>query len=163
MIISNMPKKATTPKQYLRDGRAPVPKSELTSKIMSSIKAKDTLPELLMRKALYKSGLLGYRLHWKKIPGRPDICYPGKKIAIFIHGCFWHRCPYCNPSIPKTHVTFWRNKFNKNIKRDKEKIKNLEGLGWRVLVFWECQVKTDLQNCINIANNIFLDISNPHR
>lgn len=84
-------------KNYIRDGRAPIPESEITSKVMSAVRGKDTKPELALRKALKDVGIQGYRLHWKRAPGRPDIAYPGSKVAIFVHGCFWHRCPYCNP------------------------------------------------------------------
>lgn len=126
--------------KYIRDGRAPIPKSETTSRIMSKIRAKNTKPEILLRKALWKEGCRGYRLHWKKAPGRPDICFPGKKVAIFVHGCFWHRCPHCKPSMPKTHKKFWQEKFQNNKERDKKKIKALKKQGWEVLTIWECQL-----------------------
>jgi DNA mismatch endonuclease (patch repair protein) len=138
-------------KRYIRDGRAPIPEKENTSKVMSSIRAKNTKPELILRKALYHNGLAGYRLHWKKVPGRPDIAYPGAKIAIFVNGCFWHRCAHCNPSFPKTHVEFWAAKFERNIERDQRKVKELEEKGWAVFVFWECQIKNKLQECIDIV------------
>ena len=77
-------------KEYIRDGRSPVPKKEATSKVMSANKGKDTNPELLLRKELWKNNIKGYRLHWKKVPGSPDIAFPKKKLAIFINGCFWH-------------------------------------------------------------------------
>jgi DNA mismatch endonuclease, patch repair protein len=136
---------------YLRDGRAPIPEKEITSKVMSLIRAKNIKPELALRKALYHGGLRGYRLHWKKAPGRPDIAYPGNKIAIFVNGCFWHRCPYCNPSFPKSHTDFWNEKFRKNIERDQRKIKELEENGWKVLVFWECQIRDELQKCLDVV------------
>ena len=116
---------------------------------MSSNKAKNTKPELKLRKALYADGIRGYRLNWKKVPGRPDIAFPGRKISIFINGCYWHRCPYCELSLPKTNTDFWREKFEKNIKRDKKKEKELLDLGWIVLVFWECKIKTNIKDCIN--------------
>lgn len=131
------------PRKYLRDGRAPIPKSPNTSKVMSAIRAKNTGPELIVRNALSAAGLKGYRLHWSKVPGRPDIAFPGRKIAIFVHGCFWHRCPYCNPSSPKTNKRFWYEKFRKNTERDKQKTKLLRKAGWKVFVFWECRVKKD--------------------
>lgn len=134
-------------KNYLRDGRAPIPEKESTSRVMSANKAKDTKPELTLRKALWKNGLRGYRLHWKKVPGRPDIAYSKKKIAIFVNGCFWHRCPYCNPSTPKTHKSFWLNKFKKNIERDQRKVKELRELGWKVITVWECQIKKNVVHC----------------
>jgi len=127
-------------KKYIRDGRAPIPEKEITSKVMSSIRAKHTKPELILRKALYHNGLSGYRLHWKKVAGRPDITYPAAKIAIFVNGCFWHRCPHCNPPFPKTHMEFWADKFERNIERDQRKVKELEEQKWIVIVFWECQI-----------------------
>lgn len=78
---------------YVRDKRSPVPKSEATSRVMSSNRGRDTAPELALRRALWAAGRRGYRLHYKQVPGRPDIAYPTKKIAIFVHGCYWHRCP----------------------------------------------------------------------
>jgi len=107
---------------------------------MQGNKGKDTKPELLLRKALRESGFPGYRLQWK-IPGRPDIAYPGRKIAIFVNGCFWHRCPYCNPSMPKTNEDFWKNKFEKNIERDRRNTSSLENAGWTVITIWECEVR----------------------
>lgn len=127
--------------KYLRDGRAPIPLKESTSRVMSANKAKDTTPEIALRKLLSSEGIRGYRLNWKKAPGRPDIAFPGKKKAIFINGCFWHRCPYCQPRIPKTHRSFWKRKFEKNKLRDKQKISNLRQDGWKVLTIWECQIK----------------------
>lgn len=128
-------------KQYIRDGRAPIPKKESTSKIMSSIKGKNTKPELILRRVLWKNGIRGYRLHWKKVPGRPDISFPGKKIAIFVNGCFWHRCPHCNPSTPKSNTEFWTEKFASNKCRDEVKNKQLREAGWRTLIIWECKLK----------------------
>lgn len=134
--------------KYLRDGRAPVPDSEVTSRVMSANKGKDTGPEITLRKALRENGMSGYRLHWKGAPGRPDICYPGKKLAIFIHGCYWHRCPKCNLSLPRSHTDFWRKKFEKNKKRDKQKLLELEKAGWFSLLFWECDVSNNLDGVI---------------
>ena len=125
---------------YLRDGRAPIPLRRSTSKVMSANKAKNTGPEIAFRKLLSHAGIRGYRLHWKKAAGKPDIAFPGKKIAIFINGCFWHRCPYCKPSFPKTHKEFWTQKFKKNKIRDKEKILALHKNGWKTLTVWECQI-----------------------
>lgn len=131
-------------KEYVRDGRAPIPKDEKTSRIMSAIKGKNTKPELLLRKALWNKGIRGYRLHWKKAPGKPDIAFPSKKIAIFVNGCFWHRCPICKPHMPKSNIEYWTEKFNKNVTRDKLKKDELETLGWTVLIIWECEIKKDL-------------------
>ncbi len=133
---------------YIRDGRAPIPENERTSRIMSSIKAKNTKPELTLRKALCAEGIKGYRIHWKKSPGKPDIAFVKKKVAIFINGCYWHRCPFCNPSSPKTHTEFWENKFRANIERDTAKTQALVDSGWKVIAIWECQIKRELSQCI---------------
>ena len=113
-------------RSYVRDKRSPVPKSDGVSKVMSANKAKDTNPEKSLRKALRNVGLVGYRLNYKKVPGRPDICFVSKKLAIFVNGCFWHRCPYCDYPYPKHNQKFWIDKFNKNIARDQKKIEQLE-------------------------------------
>lgn len=136
-----------TSDKYIRDGRAPIPKSEITSKVMRANKGKDTNPEMDLRKALRKIGITGYRLHWKKAPGRPDIVYPKRKIAIFVHGCFWHRCPHCNLPLPKSNLDFWKQKFARNKKRDKDKMITLTKQGWKVFVFWECMIKDDAISC----------------
>jgi DNA mismatch endonuclease, patch repair protein len=128
---------------FQRDGRAPIPESETTSRVMSANRGKNTGPELLLRKFLRDVGEPGYRIHWEKAPGRPDIAYPGKRVAIFVNGCFWHRCPHCNPSTPKTHREFWQEKFTHNVERDRERKESLEKDGWTVLMFWECQIRKD--------------------
>ena len=115
--------------------------SEATRHVMQANKSKNTKPELLVRQALRAAGLPGYRLHWKKCPGRPDICYPGRKIAVFVNGCFWHRCPHCNLSEPKSNVEFWQKKFARNRARDARNHAELLAAGWTVLVVWECALK----------------------
>lgn len=145
-----------TSTEYLRDGRAPIPISPITSKVMSSNKGKGTEPELLMRRALFAVGVKGYRLNWKKVPGRPDIAFPGKKKAIFINGCFWHRCTKCAPNFPKTNIEFWTTKFDRNRSRDQKKIEELQQLGWEVLVIWECEIKDDLDGLVENVKNKFL-------
>lgn len=128
-------------KVYLRDGRAPIPLKEITSKVMSANKAKNTTPEIKFRELLSQEGIKGYRINLKKVAGTPDIAFTKHKVAIFINGCFWHRCPYCKPSLPKTHRDFWKQKFTKNKIRDKEKVAALRKGGWKVLTIWECQIK----------------------
>lgn len=139
---------------YIRDGRAPIPKKEITSKVMSSIKDRNTKPEIMLRKAFWKNNIRGYRLHWKKVPGRPDIAFPGRKIAVFVHGCFWHRCPHCQPNTPKSNSEFWQSKFEKNVERDKKKLDQLKKQGWKTLVMWECQIKSDIKHFIELINSV---------
>jgi DNA mismatch endonuclease (patch repair protein) len=136
-------------KEYKRDGRAPIPEKESVSKVMSANKSKNTKPEIILRKGLWASGIKGYRLHWKKAPGSPDISFPGKRVAIFVNGCFWHRCPYCELPLPKTHSRFWHEKFKKNIQRDKKKIELLQKEGWKTLIIWECQLANELKAFIS--------------
>ena len=140
--------KITTNKEFIRDGRAPIPSNPLVSRIMSSNKGKDTKPELFLRQVLWSEGIRGYRRHWRKAPGRPDICFPSKGVAIFVNGCFWHRCPHCNLPLPKTNTEFWLSKFQRNTLRDRAIIDNLKSLGWSVLVLWECEIKTDIETCV---------------
>ncbi len=146
-------------REYIRDGRAPIPKSEVTSKVMSANRGKDTKPELIMRITLRETGIPGYRLHWKKIPGSPDIAYPGRKIAIFVNGCYWHRCPMCNLPLPRTNTEFWKTKFDRNKTRDAKKKRELEKLGWKVFVFWECKIKEDPTGYANQVREHIEDFS----
>jgi DNA mismatch endonuclease Vsr len=125
---------------YVRDSRSPAPTTDNVSKVMSANKRKDTKPELILRKILRESGCSGYRLQWN-VPGRPDVAYPGKRIAIFVNGCYWHRCPSCNLPLPKNNTTFWNDKFKKNIERDAKKICTLKNEGWTVITIWECEIK----------------------
>ena len=109
-------------------------------KSMQGNKRANTKPELLVRERLRKAGLTGYRLQWK-VPGHPDIAWPGKRVAVEVRGCFWHRCPHCNPSTPKKNTEYWEAKFARNTERDAENVRKLEEMGWRVHVIWECQLK----------------------
>lgn len=111
-----------------------------THRSMQGNKGKDTKPELLVRERLREAGLTGYRLQWK-VPGRPDVAWPGRKVAVFINGCFWHRCPNCNPSTPKKNVEYWDAKFARNVERDRQNLEALRADGWTVHVIWECQLK----------------------
>ena len=129
---------------YIRDHRSPIPKNENVSRIMSANRGKETSPEVILRKGMWGIGIRGYRKNWKKAPGRPDIAFPKRKIAIFVNGCYWHRCPTCKYPLPKTNTKFWREKFKRNKIRDKKKSKLLHDMGWKVLVIWECNIKKDL-------------------
>jgi DNA mismatch endonuclease (patch repair protein) len=93
--------------------------------------------------ALREAGLRGYRLNWKKAPGRPDIAYPGRRVAIFVHGCFWHHCPTCHPNLPKSNTAFWARKFELNQARDVRKRADLERIGWDVVEARECELRDE--------------------
>jgi DNA mismatch endonuclease (patch repair protein) len=131
---------------YRRDPRSPMPLNENVTKYMRSNRSKDTKPEMLLRRKMWEAGIRGYRLHWKKAPGKPDIAFPGKKMAIFMNGCFWHRCPHCNLGMPKHNAEFWQEKFARNVTRDREKQQALADDGWKVLVIWECELLADVEN-----------------
>ncbi|MBL7952334.1 MAG: DNA mismatch endonuclease Vsr [Flavobacteriales bacterium] len=126
---------------YKRDGRAPVPVNERVSAIMSRIRAKNTKPELLLRSLLRKAGHTGYRLHYAKVPGRPDITFVRRRVAVFVHGCFWHGCPFCQPALPKSNSAFWMNKVATNQARDARKSGALRKAGWKVVIVRECQLR----------------------
>ena len=121
---------------------APTASNYAVHKSMQGNKRKDTKPELIVRSRLQEAGLGGYRLQWK-VPGRPDIAWPGKKVALFINGCFWHRCPHCSPSTPKKNVEYWQKKFKGNQERDKRNLQLLADAGWTTHVIWECELKKD--------------------
>ena len=108
-----------------------------TRHVMQANRSKNTKPELLVRRKLREAGLPGYRLHWKKAPGRPDVCYPGRKVAVLVNGCYWHRCPYCALPMPKSNIEFWQEKFARNRARDERNQQLLAQQGWKVLVIWE--------------------------
>ena len=119
---------------------SPPASSYAVHKSMQGNKRANTKPELLVRERLRKAGLAGYRLQWK-VPGHPDIAWPGKRVAVEVRGCFWHRCPHCKPSTPKKNTEYWEAKFARNTERDAENVRKLEEMGWRVHVIWECQLK----------------------
>lgn len=115
---------------------------EQRSRCMAAIKSNDTKPEMLVRRYLHANGFR-YGLHNKKLPGSPDIVLRRFKTVIFVHGCFWHGhedCKYYR--LPKSNVDFWQSKIDRNRARDKRDIEALRKLGWRVIVIWECELKT---------------------
>lgn len=112
-----------------------------TRKSMQGNKRRDTKPEIKVRQMLRAMGFTGYRCDWKKAPGRPDVAFVGRKKAIFVMGCFWHRCPVCNLSVPKKNVEYWEEKFARNRERDERNLAALAEQGWDVLVLWEHQLK----------------------
>ena len=139
-----MPKKAqtTTPPP---SPPAPPASSEAVRKSMQGNKRANTKPELVVRQRLREAGLVGYRLQWK-VPGRPDIAWPGKRVAIMVNGCFWHRHENCKKaSTPKHNIEYWSIKFERNKQRDAENLLKLEEQGWRVHVIWECELDKNVR------------------
>ena len=112
------------------------------SERMSRVRGKDTKPEMIIRRLVHGMGYR-YRLHRRDLPGTPDLVFPGRRRAIFVHGCFWHRHsdPACKLArLPKSRVDFWKRKLEANRRRDLENRGKLIELGWDVLVVWECQI-----------------------
>lgn len=107
---------------------------------MAGIKAKDTKPELHVRRTLHQAGFR-FRLHRKDLPGCPDVVLPKRRAVIFVHGCFWHShgCRYCKS--PETHAAFWQEKLTGNARRDHKNQDALKQAGWRVFVIWECEIR----------------------
>jgi len=114
---------------------------------MSMIRAKNTGPEMALRKILSKKQIRGYRLHYK-LPGRPDIVFPARKLAIFVDGCFWHKCPKCFVR-PKTRRAFWDKKIKSNTKRDMTVNLLLKKSGWKILRLWEHLVRKSPEHAAN--------------
>ena len=111
------------------------------SRMMIGIKGKHTKPEMIVRRALFAAGYR-FRLHRRDLPGAPDVVLPGRKVAIFAHGCFWHMHAGCkNAKLPSTRPEFWRAKLEGNVRRDQRDIEALRANGWRVLVVWECATR----------------------
>jgi DNA mismatch endonuclease, patch repair protein len=109
------------------------------SENMRRIGRRNTVPEIAVRRALHALGLR-FRLHRKDLPGNPDIVLPRHRLAIFVHGCFWHRHPGCpNCTTPKTRPDFWAAKFSANTARDARAVQALRNQGWRVGIVWECE------------------------
>ncbi|MBX7131467.1 MAG: very short patch repair endonuclease [Fimbriimonadaceae bacterium] len=119
----------------------PPPTYSFTSAVMRANSGKNTSPELRVRALLRKAGYPGYRLHWKAASGTPDIAYPGRRIAIFVNGCYWHQCPSCKPRPPKSNARFWLSKFEDTASRDQRNQAALLAEGWRVFVIWECELR----------------------
>ena len=119
------------------------------SRMMAGIRGKNTRPELLIRKALHARGFR-YRIHCKDLPGNPDLCFPKYRAVIFVHGCFWHRCPRCALGLPKSNTDYWSEKFERNVERDRSKETALLGLGWKVHTVWECDIHSGRSDKIGL-------------
>lgn len=117
----------------------PLSPSERTE-LMSRIRSGDTKPEMAVRRLVYSMGYR-YRLRVKDLPGRPDLVFKGRKKVIFVHGCFWHQHGCDHYRMPRSRTDFWLTKLAKNVARDEKVMRELSGMGWRVLVIWECQLR----------------------
>ncbi|WP_298373530.1 very short patch repair endonuclease [Azospirillum sp.] len=121
------------------------------SRVMRAVKSVDTTPEKVIRRTLWAAGLR-YRLHDKRLPGTPDVLFPSRKIALFVHGCFWHGHEGCpRHRVPKTRREYWEAKIARNRQRDANARAALEAMGWTVLVVWECETKKADQRAALVA------------
>lgn len=134
---------------------------DITHKIMSSIKSKNTRPEIILRKALWGKKLR-YRVNYRKLPGKPDIVFTKYKIAVFCDGDFWHGHNWVLRGMPsleselKKYSEYWQNKILRNIERDEENNQSLKTLGWIVIRLWESDIKKNLDECVaTIQETIF--------
>lgn len=123
---------------------------------MSQIKGKNTKPEMLVRQYLHAQGLR-YRLHDKKLPGKPDMVFAKYKTVVFVHGCFWHQHKGCRYFVvPKTRTEFWLNKIGRNVANDERQQIELAAAGWKVLTVWECELKSAVRE--RTLSELFLAI-----
>jgi DNA mismatch endonuclease (patch repair protein) len=114
------------------------------SRIMASVTSRNTKPELIVRRAMHAAGLR-YLLHDPRLPGKPDLVFVSRKLTLFVHGCFWHRCPYCRngaKGVGSNHA-YWLPKLARNAERDKETQLRLRKMGWKVRVIWQCQTANE--------------------
>lgn len=122
-------------------GQPPEPSSSAVSRSMRSNKGLGTGPELALARMLRR------RIRRSKLPGSPDFVYRKARVAIFVHGCWWHRCPREDFPLPRTHTTFWKRKFARNVERDRLNREELESMGWKVMEIWEHEVKENPRAC----------------
>lgn len=128
---------------------------EKRSNVMSRIRSKNTKPEKILRSELHKAGLR-FRIHRNDLPGKPDIVFPSAKIAVFVHGCFWHCHENCiNGRMPKSNIEYWQPKLARNVERDKMNIGDLKKLKWKVVVIWECDLTKKVEGIVlKIATHV---------
>lgn len=123
--------------------------AEQRKRCMSRVKGENTAPEVKLRKALWRKGMR-YRLGYK-LKGKPDIVFVTARVVVFVDGCFWHGCPI-HGSIPETNRGFWKNKIERNIKRDREVSEELTELGWCVIRIWTHELKNDTNTVVEMIN-----------
>lgn len=127
--------------------------SRVRSRVMSAVRGKgNKTTELRLRMAFVKAGLSGWTLHAKYLPGRPDFCFRSAKLLVFVDGCFWHGCPACG-HVPKVRGKFWDAKIRRNRERDKNITEDLRSFGFRVIRFWEHDLRISLNECVRRIYN----------
>lgn len=124
------------------------------SERMRRIRAENTKPEWLVRRMLHNAGYR-YKLHRRSLPGKPDLVFPSRKTAIFVHGCFWHQHQGCKVAhTPKSRSEYWEEKFRRNVERDAANEAALKSMGWRVIVVWECETADSESLLLRLAEEL---------
>lgn len=138
----------------MADPKRPPAEDPVRSKIMRAVKRASTRAERTLTEALLRLGA-SFVTNDRSLPGTPDIVFPDRRLAVFVHGCFWHRHPGCpRATFPKTHIDYWEKKFQANVERDKRKVQDLEEMGWAVKIVWECEVLRDAEG---VARSLLAD------
>ena len=125
---------------------------------MAAVKSKNTTPEMSVRRLLFAQGYR-YRLYAKTLPEKPDLVFPARRKAIFVHGCFWHGHRCSKGRLPKSNLDFWQAKITRNRQRDQENARAMKKLGWLVLVVWQCQLRHPLRLLTKMTH--FLEKTSP--
>ncbi|MGB8955687.1 MAG: DNA mismatch endonuclease Vsr [Tumebacillaceae bacterium] len=120
---------------------------EKRSEVMSAIRSKNTKPEIKVRKTLHKLGYR-FRLHRKDLPGKPDVVLPKHRMAVLVHGCFWHQHGCRKSSVPKQNAEYWMTKLQRNVERDEQAVEELQKKVWEVTVIWECKLEKGIEELV---------------
>lgn len=128
---------------------APPAASPAVRSSMRGNRSSRTKPEVVLADELRKAGIKGFRLNCKELPGSPDLTFQQTKLAVFVHGCFWHRCPYCQPHFPDSNQEYWEAKFARNKTRDARVRTQLRKQGWKPITIWACQLKKNPRRTVS--------------
>ncbi len=126
---------------------------EERSQIMRAVKSKGTKPEMKVRRAIHAAGFR-YRLHSRKLPGSPDLVFPRYRVAVFVHGCFWHWHGCKRSRMPSANQEYWRRKISRNIERDRRVQTLLRETGWQVVTIWECSLSEGIANLLELLREL---------
>ena len=126
--------------RYPKLPKAPVSSDAAVRASMKGNRAKGTSAETRLADILLSRGLSGFVANHSDLPGSPDFSFRQERVAVFVNGCYWHRCPYCKPNFPKSNRDYWEAKFHRNIVRDKQNRSDLREMGWKPVVVWECKL-----------------------
>ncbi len=138
---------------------SPAASSPATRASMKGNKSVNTKPEWKLTKMLGDAGITGFVINHQELPGTPDVAFMDAKISLFMHGCFWHRCPYCKPHFPESNKQYWEVKFARNKLRDIQVRKELRQMRWKPIVIWECQL---IKNPRRVLSRIINALKDTH-